>query len=181
MGVAMFAWHTPALYELALRSPAWHQTEHACFLLASLIFWWPVVQPWPSRVAMAPLGDGALSADRRPSEHRAVSDSCVLRSRAVSVVLDCATSVWILRSRRPGRRRRHHVGCRIACVCHTRSRHRNPVSVKAVTAKCELPPSGVVIALPSIGSYRVRQGCRLALDGAAMRWKRFHSSSYLRQ
>jgi cytochrome c oxidase assembly factor CtaG len=49
MGVAMFAWHTPALYELALRSPAWHQTEHACFFLASIIFWWPVVQPWPSR------------------------------------------------------------------------------------------------------------------------------------
>ncbi len=49
MGVAMFAWHTPALYELALRSPAWHQVEHACFFLTSLIFWWPVVQPWPSR------------------------------------------------------------------------------------------------------------------------------------
>ena len=49
MGAVMFAWHTPALYELALRSPSWHQTEHACFLIASLIFWWPVVQPWPSR------------------------------------------------------------------------------------------------------------------------------------
>lgn len=49
MGVVMFAWHSPVLYELALRSPAWHQTEHACFLVASLIFWWPVVQPWPSR------------------------------------------------------------------------------------------------------------------------------------
>jgi cytochrome c oxidase assembly factor CtaG len=49
MGVAMFAWHTPALYELALRSPAWHQVEHACFFLTSIIFWWPVVQPWPSR------------------------------------------------------------------------------------------------------------------------------------
>ena len=49
MGVAMFAWHTPALYELALRSAAWHQTEHACFFLTSIIFWWPVVQPWPSR------------------------------------------------------------------------------------------------------------------------------------
>ena len=49
MGVAMFAWHTPALYELALRSSTWHQVEHACFLLTSLIFWWPVVQPWPSR------------------------------------------------------------------------------------------------------------------------------------
>src|SRR5271169_4211889 len=34
MGVVMFAWHTPGLYELALRSPAWHQTEHACFLIA---------------------------------------------------------------------------------------------------------------------------------------------------
>jgi len=49
MGLAMFAWHTPALYELALRSPAWHQVEHACFLITSLIFWWPVVQPWPSK------------------------------------------------------------------------------------------------------------------------------------
>jgi putative membrane protein len=49
MSLAMFAWHTPALYELALRSSAWHQTEHACFFLTSLIFWWPVVQPWPSR------------------------------------------------------------------------------------------------------------------------------------
>ena len=49
MGAAMFAWHVPGLYELALRSPAWHQVEHACFFLTSLLFWWPVVQPWPSR------------------------------------------------------------------------------------------------------------------------------------
>ena len=49
MGVTMFAWHVPAAYELALRSSAWHQTEHFCFLVTSLIFWWPVVQPWPSR------------------------------------------------------------------------------------------------------------------------------------
>ena len=49
MGVAMFAWHIPGPYELALRSNAWHQVEHACFFFASIIFWWPVVQPWPSR------------------------------------------------------------------------------------------------------------------------------------
>jgi len=49
MGVVMFAWHTPALYELALRSEFWHEVEHASFLLASLIFWWPVVLPWPGR------------------------------------------------------------------------------------------------------------------------------------
>jgi len=48
MGGAMFAWHTPRLYELALGSSAWHEVEHACFFLASLIFWWPVIQPWPS-------------------------------------------------------------------------------------------------------------------------------------
>jgi cytochrome c oxidase assembly factor CtaG len=49
MGVAMFAWHTPNLYELALRSSSWHDAEHASFFVTSLIFWWPVVLPWPSR------------------------------------------------------------------------------------------------------------------------------------
>jgi len=49
MGVVMFAWHTPRLYEVALASASWHEVEHACFFLASLVFWWPVVQPWPSR------------------------------------------------------------------------------------------------------------------------------------
>ena len=49
MGGVMFAWHTPRLYELALASSSWHQVEHACFFLVSLVFWWPVIQPWPSR------------------------------------------------------------------------------------------------------------------------------------
>lgn len=46
---AGWAWHVPAAYELALRSPGWHAVEHGCFLGAALLFWWPVVQPWPSR------------------------------------------------------------------------------------------------------------------------------------
>ena len=49
MGLVMFVWHVPEPYELALRSSAWHQFEHACFFFTSIIFWWPVVQPWPSR------------------------------------------------------------------------------------------------------------------------------------
>ncbi|HLI61924.1 MAG TPA: cytochrome c oxidase assembly protein [Terriglobales bacterium] len=49
LGGALFAWHTPRLYELALASGSWHEVEHACFFAASLIFWWPVIQPWPSR------------------------------------------------------------------------------------------------------------------------------------
>jgi cytochrome c oxidase assembly factor CtaG len=42
-------WHMPALYELALNSPFWHEVEHAFFLGTALLFWWHVVQPWPSR------------------------------------------------------------------------------------------------------------------------------------
>src|SRR5262249_42684267 len=49
MGLVMFAWHVPKLYELALHSAAWHEVEHACFFIGAVVFWWPVVQPWPSR------------------------------------------------------------------------------------------------------------------------------------
>jgi cytochrome c oxidase assembly factor CtaG len=49
MAVTLLAWHVPASFELALRSPGWHKTEHACFFLAALLFWWPVVLPFPSR------------------------------------------------------------------------------------------------------------------------------------
>jgi len=41
------AWHSPPMYELALRSTAWHQLEHLCFLTTALLFWWPIIQPWP--------------------------------------------------------------------------------------------------------------------------------------
>jgi cytochrome c oxidase assembly factor CtaG/polyferredoxin len=48
MNLAYVGWHVPPAYELALRSPGWHEVEHACFLVTSLLFWFPVVQPWPS-------------------------------------------------------------------------------------------------------------------------------------
>lgn len=64
MNIAYLAWHVPAPYELALRSPGWHEVEHACFLGTSLLFWFPVIQPWPSvhrgsRWAMLPYLVGA--------------------------------------------------------------------------------------------------------------------------
>ncbi len=49
LSATMVGWHLPAPYGLALRSPGWHEVEHACFLVTSLLFWWPVIQPWPSR------------------------------------------------------------------------------------------------------------------------------------
>jgi putative membrane protein len=43
------AWHIPAAYEFALSSENWHNVEHACFLFTSMLFWWPILQPWPFR------------------------------------------------------------------------------------------------------------------------------------
>jgi len=47
--VTTWAWHAPQLYELALVDARWHEIEHGCFLFVSVLFWWPVLQPWPSR------------------------------------------------------------------------------------------------------------------------------------
>jgi putative membrane protein len=46
--LAVITWHYPPLFELGLRSDWWHGVEHACFFSTGLLFWWPVVQPWPS-------------------------------------------------------------------------------------------------------------------------------------
>jgi cytochrome c oxidase assembly factor CtaG len=46
--LALIAWHIPAVFELSLRSDGWHKFEHATFFGAGILFWWPVIQPWPS-------------------------------------------------------------------------------------------------------------------------------------
>jgi len=45
---ALVGWHVPGAFTLALHSEGWHVVEHATFLAAGFLFWWPVVQPWPS-------------------------------------------------------------------------------------------------------------------------------------
>src|SRR3981189_3399712 len=45
---ALVGWHIPAAFTLALQSEPWHLVEHACFLGSGFLFWWPVVEPWPS-------------------------------------------------------------------------------------------------------------------------------------
>lgn len=45
---ALIGWHVPAIFELTLRWNWLHELEHASFLGAGLLFWWPVIQPWPS-------------------------------------------------------------------------------------------------------------------------------------
>jgi putative membrane protein len=43
----VIGWHIPAAFQLAIKSNAWHNVENASFLLAGLLFWWPVVQSRP--------------------------------------------------------------------------------------------------------------------------------------
>jgi putative membrane protein len=45
---ALVGWHVPSAFTLALQSETWHVVEHASFLAAGFLFWWPVIQPWPS-------------------------------------------------------------------------------------------------------------------------------------
>jgi putative membrane protein len=45
---ALVGWHAPGVFEAALRWDWLHELEHASFLGTGLLFWWPVVQPWPS-------------------------------------------------------------------------------------------------------------------------------------
>jgi cytochrome c oxidase assembly factor CtaG len=45
----VWAWHVPAMYELALRNPWAHQLEHLAFLGAGTAFWWYVIEPVPPR------------------------------------------------------------------------------------------------------------------------------------
>ncbi len=46
-----FAWHVPPAYDAALRNPhTLLHMEHACYLAAGLLLWWPVLHDEPHRL-----------------------------------------------------------------------------------------------------------------------------------
>jgi putative membrane protein len=49
MNLTYVGWHIPKAYEFALASERWHDCEHFCFFATSILFWWPILQPWPAR------------------------------------------------------------------------------------------------------------------------------------
>jgi cytochrome c oxidase assembly factor CtaG len=49
----LVGWHIPQAFALAMQSEMWHAVEYASFLATGLLFWWPVVRPWPSRSTSA--------------------------------------------------------------------------------------------------------------------------------
>ncbi|WP_158793017.1 cytochrome c oxidase assembly protein [Granulicella sp. L60] len=48
MNLIFLGWHIPTAYDFALDHEHWHEFEHACFLGASLLFWFPLIRPWPA-------------------------------------------------------------------------------------------------------------------------------------
>jgi putative membrane protein len=48
-----YVWHVPALYDSALERPALLHLEHACYLVAGVLLWWPVFQDAPHRLSNA--------------------------------------------------------------------------------------------------------------------------------
>jgi putative membrane protein len=45
--VVLVSWHLPPIYELAMGSHAVHIVQHLCFMVASVLMWWPVLSPLP--------------------------------------------------------------------------------------------------------------------------------------
>jgi putative membrane protein len=48
-GIAIWIWHIPRLYGLAVRSEIAHTAQHASFLITALLFWWTILPASTSR------------------------------------------------------------------------------------------------------------------------------------
>jgi cytochrome c oxidase assembly factor CtaG len=72
---ALWIWHLPSLFDLALRSKGWHVVQHLAFFLPALLFWQAMLSPrrspWTAAACLfaTSLASGALGA------FMAISDS----------------------------------------------------------------------------------------------------------
>jgi len=49
MNISFLGWHVPAAYDFALEHENWHVMEHISFLASSILLWWCLIRPWPTR------------------------------------------------------------------------------------------------------------------------------------
>src|SRR5579875_184764 len=54
--IVLWAWHVPAMYDLALRHTGIHALEHLCFSAAGTLYWWHLLSPIRSRQRLTGLG-----------------------------------------------------------------------------------------------------------------------------
>ena len=108
--VTLVAWHLPGPYQLALRSPGLASNRarrlprrRPAVLVAGRA---AVAEP----AGVAALDDDSVSAARRPPEYRALRLLHVFRPHHLSDLRGRAAAVGHNAARRPGERRRAHVG-----------------------------------------------------------------------
>lgn len=53
---AIWAWHIPAAYDLAVRHPLVHVLEHVTFVLAGSLYWWHLISPIRARQRLEGMG-----------------------------------------------------------------------------------------------------------------------------
>jgi putative membrane protein len=53
---SFFGWHTPGLYDAALRNEAVHILEHIMFSATAFLFWWNIIDPIPMKGNLPYLG-----------------------------------------------------------------------------------------------------------------------------
>lgn len=51
--MALWLWHAPRLFDLALANAAWHVVQHLAFLVTALLFWWAVLHGRERRVGVS--------------------------------------------------------------------------------------------------------------------------------
>lgn len=77
--LALWIWHAPILFALALTSFGWHVVQHICFFASALGFWWSV------------FGGGARNPDARSI---ASLFTTMLHTTALGALLTFAPSAW---------------------------------------------------------------------------------------
>jgi putative membrane protein len=77
--LAIWIWHVPALFELALNNAGWHVAQHVSFFASALAFWWVVFAP-QSRAAGAWAIAGLFTT--------------MLHTSALGALLTFAPSAW---------------------------------------------------------------------------------------
>jgi PQQ-dependent catabolism-associated beta-propeller protein len=51
--IALWGWHAPAAFDLALANAGWHVAQHLSFLVTALLFWWSVLRAHRTRPGLA--------------------------------------------------------------------------------------------------------------------------------
>ena len=94
---ALWLWHLPRAYDAAVADRVVHDVEHLVFFGTAVLFWWPIIQPWPSRShwprwAMIPY---LLVADLQNTALAAILSFC---DRVLYPTYDSVPRLWNISS-----------------------------------------------------------------------------------